>query len=690
MSVPTEAIRNIAIAGHGTTGKTSLLERILARTGQISRAETVESGKTVSDFSEDEVKHQFSIHTALAHTTWNDKKINLLDTPGSGDFVGEVVTAFRAAESTLLLIGARSGVQIETIKLWRRLNERGMPRIAFVNKMDEERADFGAVIDDLRERFELPVVPVTIPMGAGSDFKGVINLIEMKAYLADGDGETAVDIPEEYRDQAEEYHEAMIENAALGDDELTEKYLEEETLSIDEARKGLTEGLRDNRVVPVLCGSALNGLGIDSLLNFMANAAPSPAGLSETATTADGEEIAKLFSSDGAFSAFVFKTSVDQFSGRLGFIKVVTGTLATDTEFVNPRTNKKDKTGKVFLRQGKRVDETGSVVAGDIAVLAKLTGVDTNDTLCAPGESFTYKPLALPSPVHSVAVHAASRKDEDKMAQALQRILEEDKTLQIQFNEETKQTVLSGMGEFHINLILQGLRDHQKVTVETETPKVAYRETITKKADATFRHKKQTGGHGQFAEVSISVRPLDRGEQYQFDNAIRGMAVSKGYIPGIEKGFHEAMETGFIAGYPAVDIGVTLNDGKEHPVDSSEMAFKLASRGAMRDAVSKAGPILLEPIMSVSIFVEEQYLGDILSDVSGRRGRVMGQQQLGGGIAQIDAEIPHSEMLRYAIDLRSITSGTGSYEMEFARYDPVTGKIADEIIAAAKREEENE
>ena len=685
MSITTESIRNVAVAGHGATGKTSLIESILFTGGVIARPETVESGKTVSDYTDEEISSGFSIHTTLSHLSWNDHKINVLDTPGAADFVGEVVAAFRAAESTMLVVGARAGVQIETIKLWRRLNQREMPRFVFVNKMDEERASFDGVVSDLSEKFDKTFVPVVIPIGEGDEYRGVVNLIEQKAYMAPGAGkaETAIDIPDDLRERVDSAYADLIGAAAEGDEELEMKYLEEETLTIDEIRRGLSEGLRANKIVPVVCGSALKVSGITSLLNFVANIGPSPAGINETVLRGEEEESVAI-SQDAPFSGLIFKTSIDQFSGKLSYIKTMTGVLDHGTELYNVREEHKDRVSKIYSTLGKKLDEVDAIVAGDIGVMSKVATAQTNDTYATPENPVHFKPLKLPQPVHSVAFEAENRKDEDKLAQLINRATEEDKTFVVRYNPETHETVASGMGELHLKLILDKIQENGKLEVNTKVPKVAYRETINKGADAEYTHKKQSGGHGQYGRVVIKVKPLERGQQYSFENLIKGGAVSKGYVPGIEKGLHEAMDAGVLAGYPVVDVGIELLDGKEHPVDSSEMAFKLAARGALNEAMQKSAPTLLEPVMSLNVFIEEEYLGDVLGDLSGRRGRVMGQEQLGGGIIEIKAQVPQAELLRYAIDLKSITSGTGGFELEFDHYSPISGKIAEDVIAAAK------
>lgn len=692
MTITTEALRNIAVAGHGTTGKTILVESMLYSAGAIPRVESIESGKTVSDHTEEEIARQYSIRTSLTHAVWNDRKMNILDTPGASDFVGEVVAAFRAAESALIVVAARAGVQIETIKLWRRLNQREMPRMVFVNKLDEERADFATAVSDLSEKFQMNFVPVTIPIGNGTNFKGIISLIDMKAYMvpADGGKEVPTEIPADMADAVEEAHAELIAAAAEGDEELEMKYLEEETLTPEEIRRGLSEALKANKVVPVLGGSATQNSGVVPLLNFIGNAAPSPAGSVETVVNSEGEESASAIDPAGSFSGFIFKTSIDQFSGKLSFAKTVTGTLTAETELYNVREQKKERAGKLYTALGKKLDETSGVVAGDIGVLAKVATAQTNDSMATADKPVSYKPLRLPQPVHSVALEAVNRKDEDKLAQMLGRATEEDKTFIVRYNRETKETVASGMGELHLNMILDKIKESQNIEVSTRVPKVAYRETVTKSAEAEYTHKKQTGGHGQFGRVVIKTRPLDGGEVYDFANMIKGGAVSRGYIPGIEKGFHEAMEHGVLAGYPVVGIGITLMDGKEHTVDSSEMAFKLAARGALNDAMKKAGPKLMEPVMSLNVFIDEEYLGDVLGDLSGRRGKVLGQEQLGGGIIEIKAHVPQAELLRYSIDLRSITSGTGGFELEFDHYDPISGKIAEDVISQAKATAEAE
>ena len=689
MSSTTSNIINIALCGHGGTGKTTLTEFLLFNGKVISKPESVEKGQTVSDFTEEEITKKFSIHTALTHLNWNDKKINILDTPGSSDFVGEVVSALRVAESALILVSSDVGVQIETVKIWRRLESRNMPRLIFINKMDKEHADYSKAMDDVKDKFKSSNVALTIPIGAGDSFKGVIDLIHEKAYIYNSEGkETEQDtIPEEYKEQAEENRQKLIEAAAEGDDALIEKYFDQGTLSSDEIVEGLRKGLKENKIVPVFAGAANLGSGINSMLSILSEIAPEPGG-EEAAVTPDGQEISVKYDAGEPFSAFVFKTTIDQFTGKLSLIKVISGSITPDSEVLNVKADKKEKISKIYTLQGKKIEEIENLSAGDIGCFAKLSSVNTNDSLCAPEKPVIFPPLKVPQPVHALALSAKSKKDEDKLNQLLIRASEEDLTFKLHFNPETKENVISGMGEQHISIILDKIKEKQKIEIETRVPKVAYRETITTSAGAEYLHKKQTGGHGQYAKVVIEIKPLPRGEKFKFVNAIFGGAISRGYIPGVEKGILEGMEAGYLAGYPIVDVEAKVIDGKEHPVDSSELAFKLAAREALKASVAKAKPVLLEPVMNLSVYVEDQYLGDVLSDLSSRRGRVLGQEPIGGGIQLIKAQVPQSELLRYSIDLRSITSGTASFEMEFSHYNPITGKVAEDVIKAAQANKE--
>jgi elongation factor G len=685
MSYTIDTIRNVSIAGHGGTGKTTLFEHLLFAGGGVPKAESVESGRTVSDSSPEEIERKISIHAALAHIIRNGKKINFFDTPGSPDFTGDVILTFRASEFAVLAVDGRSGVQIETIKLWRNLEGRAKPKGIFVTRLDEDRADFNKAMLDIKDKFKITPVPVTLPMGVGADYKGVIDVLNEKAYFVQGEGgslEKAGEIPAEYKEAAAAARERLIEAAADGDDTLMDVYLEKGSLDAEEMHKGLIEALADHKYVPAFASSAIRNSGLVPFLDFIADIAPGPKTAKDVALDAGGGKKEISLDPSKPLAALVIKTVYDQFSGKLSWIKVIAGKLSADSEVFNVSENKKERIGKLYTCQGKKLEEITVLGTGDVGIITKAASLRTNDTLTTGGSDFTFLHLRLPEPVHSVAVNAAAKKDDDKLGAALIRAAEEDLTFRYSFNGETREAVISGMGELHVNIILDKIKTSQKVEIETHIPRVPYRETIIKKAAAEYTHKKQTGGHGQFGKVALEIAPLPRGEQYKFNNKIFGGAVSKGYIPGIEKGIHDGMARGTMAQYPVVDVEVSLLDGKEHPVDSNELSFRLAARNAFREAMKQASPTLLEPITNLTVFVEDRYLGDVMSDLSGKRGKIHGQDSV-GGIGEIRAQVPQSELLRYSIDLRSITSGTGSFSVEFDHYAPISGKIAEEVIKAA-------
>ncbi|MDR1410712.1 MAG: elongation factor G [Spirochaetaceae bacterium] len=686
MSFSSDLIRNVAIAGHGGTGKTTLFEHLLFAGGVIPRAETVESGKTVGDSAPEEIERKISVHTTLAHIERSGKKINIFDTPGSSDFIGDVILSFRSSEFALLTADCRSGVQIETVKLWRNLESREKPRGFFITRLDDERADYNKVLADIKEKFKVEPVPFALPMGTGANYKGVVDVLNSRAYFVQGDGsapEKEGPVPAEYEEPVAELREKLVEAAAEGDDALMEKYIEQGSLAPEEMRAGLVKALAAGSFVPAFAGAALKNSGLFPLLDFIAEVCPDPRSSSDVAVGADGAQAAVPLDPEKPLSALVIKTVYDQFSGKLSWLKIITGKLSADSEASNVSENKKERIGKLYVCQGKKLEEVRELFAGDVGIVAKSATLKTNDTLTAGDSGSSFLPLRLPEPVHAVAVNAAAKKDDDKLGEFLVRAAEEDRTFRYNYNAETKETVISGMGELQINIILDKIRTNQKIEVETHVPRVAYRETITKKAGAEYTHKKQTGGHGQYGKVVMEIAPLPRGENYQFVNAIFGGAIPRNYIPGVEKGIAEGMARGTMAQYPVVDVEVKLTDGKYHPVDSSELSFKLAARNAFRESMRQASPTLLEPIMNLTVFVEEKYLGDVMSDLSGKRGKILGQDSV-GGIAEIRAEVPQAELLRYSIDLRSITSGTGSFGVEFDHYAPISGRIADDVIKAAE------
>ncbi|MCL2319529.1 MAG: elongation factor G, partial [Treponema sp.] len=630
-------------------------------------------------------ERKISIYASMAHVERNGKKINFIDTPGSSDFTGAVTLAFRAAEFAILTVDGQTGVQIETVKLWRNLAARNKPRGIFVTRMDGERADFDATLEDIKEKLKTDPVPVTIPMGSGAAYKGVIDVLRGKAWFVQGNDalEKEGPIPGEFEAAVAAARERLMEAAAEGSDALMEQYIEKGTLTAEDMEKGLVEALAADKFLPAFAGVALKNSGLVSLLDFIASVGPAPGTAKDLARDSAGKEQEVPLDPGKPLSALVIKTTYDQFSGKLSWVKVITGKLSPDMEIINVSENKKEKAGKLYTCQGKKLEEVRELYAGDVGIIAKSATLKTNDTITAGETSLCFVPLRLPDPVHSIAVNATTKKDDDKLSEFLIRAAEEDKTFRYNFNEETKERVISGMGELHINIILDKIKANQKIEVETRIPRVAYRETISKKASAEYTHKKQTGGHGQYGKVVLDIGPLGRGEGYKFENKIFGGAVPKNYIPGVEKGVAEGMAHGTIAQYPVVDVEVAIVDGKYHPVDSSELSFKLAARNAFREAMRQANPTLLEPIMNLTVFVEDKYLGDVMSDLSGKRGRILGQDSA-GGIAEIRAEVPQAELLRYSIDLRSITSGTGSFGVAFDHYSPISGRIADDVIKAAE------
>lgn len=696
MSFTTELVRNVAIAGHGGTGKTTLFERLLFAGGAISKAETSESGKTTSDYTPEETERKISIYTALANVKWKGKKINIFDTPGSSDFTGNVILAFRAAEFVLFSVDGQSGAQIETVKLWRNLQQGdNKPHGVFITKMDGERANYDQVLEDIKEKFGVSPVPITIPMGNGGAYKGVIDVLGGKAWFIEGgDGapEKEGPIPAEYEAAVAAAKERLVEAAADGSEALMDQYLENGTLSPEETQAGLIEALARNKFVPAFAGVAPKNSGLIPFLNFVVTTAPGPATARDKVKDSEGNESEIALDPSKPLSGLVIRTAYDQFSGKLCWVKIMTGKLSADSEIMNVSENKKERVSKIYTCQGKKLEEAQELFAGDMGIITKSATLKTNDTIAASDGGLKFVRLRLPEPVHSVAVNAVSKKDDDKLGEFFTRAAEEDKTFRYKFNSETKEMVISGMGELQVGILLDKLKTSQKVEIETRVPRVAYRETITKKAEAEYTHKKQTGGSGQYGKVKLEIAPLPRGGKYQFVNAIFGGAIPKNYIPGVEKGVVEAMLRGTMAQYPVVDVEAKVVDGKYHPVDSNELSFKLAARSAFREAMKLASPTLLEPIANLTVFVSDKYLGDVMSDLSSKRGKILGQDST-GGIAEIRAEVPQAELLRYSIDLRSITSGTGSFSATFSHYAPIAGRIAEDVIKAAeafKIQEEDE
>ncbi len=689
-----EEVRNVAIIGHGGTGKSTLFEAMLYVGGKTEAMGTASAGTLVSDFHETEKSKKISIKSSLGFVEFEDGKINIIDTPGTSDFIGETRSAIDVADLVILVVDSVDGVQIETEKSWRYLKENNIPRIIFVNKMDKERASYSSVIENLKSSLGVNVATLCLPDAEGEKFGSVVDTIEMKMYRPKpGTRDVEVsDIPGELVALAEDERNNLIELSAESDDKLIEKYLEGEELSEDEIKQGLKSQLKDAKLTPVICGSSENVIGIKNLLKVISGFAPNilSFGDVEGYSVDDPEsKIAVKPDSNGDFSAIVWKTSIDQYAGRFNFVKVISGTLSHDSEVLNSTASVKERIGKVYTMEGDKQVEVPALSAGDIGVVVKLEKTTTGDTLCDGKTPVILPLLNVPHPVFSYSVEPAKKGDEDKIGQFLQKAAEEDATVTYVFNPETAETVLSGMGEMHLNLILDALKEKTKLDFITNVPKVAYRETITNKAEANYKHKKQSGGHGQYGEVHIRVMPLERGTGFEFKDSIVGGVVPKQFLPGVEKGLKEGMVEGILAGYPVVDISVELFDGSYHPVDSSEMSFKIAARHALKVALDKGRSQLLEPIMDVDIFSDKDYMGDIMSDITSRRGRVMGmdsKDDSSSSISVIKAQIPQSEMLRYSTDLRSMTSGKASFEMTFSHYAPLTGKEAEKVIAEGAKE----
>ncbi len=686
--VNTSQIRNVVVVGHSGSGKTTLTEALLYITGAVKRMGKVEEGSTVTDWDDEEHRRQISIHLGVAPLEHDGHLLHLLDTPGYLDFVGEVISGLSVAEAGLVLVDAVAGVEVGTELAWDRLNGMAKPRMVFVNRMDREHANFQRALASLQATFPEggKILPFQLPIGAAEEFQGVVNLVDMKAYM--GPEGTVAEIPEEMREPVEEARSALIDAAAETDDELIMKYLEGEDLTEEEIRRGLGDGVRSGEIVPVFCGSALTQVGLPSLLRALVAYVPAPDQVAVQAVV-DGEPGELACDPSGPQVAYVFKTLMDRYVGRINYLRVFSGTLQKDTILRNRRTGKDQKVSNLFKVRGKELIATDELVAGDIGAVTKLEDTRTTDTLSHPEAEIAIPPPEYPRPLYTVAVMPATKADSAKMGQALQSLAEEDPTLVVQYVQATKQTVLQGMGDTHVDVAIQNLQNKYGVKVETGLPKVPYQETITKVATAHYRHKKQTGGAGQFADVHLRVEPLARGEGFAYDSEIFGGAIPSVFIPSIEKGIQQVLEQGVLAGYPIVDVKAVVFDGKYHPVDSKDIAFQIAGREVFKLAFLQAGPTLLEPIYRIEVIVPEEYMGDVMSDLNNRRGRVQGMEQRGKR-AIIRALVPLAEILRYGTDLRSMTQGRGVYTIEFDHYEPVPSHLAEQIIAESKREQEAE
>lgn len=669
----TDRIRNIAVVGHGSNGKTSLVEAMVFNTGLISRMGRVEDGNTVADYHPEEQLRQFTVHTSLIPIQWNNVKLNILDTPGFSDFLAEVKAAARVADSKLFVFSAVDGVQVQHEIIWKLAQKANLPRLVFINKMDRENANFNQLLSELNAKCTANFVPINLPIGAADSFTGVVDLITEKGYEFGSDGKPKeVPIPADIEEQLAEYREKLIEAAAEGDDDLTMKYLEGEELTAEEITLGLQKSIAAAKVIPVLCGSALKNIGITHLCDFMAEYLPAPQ------------------EKEGPLSALVFKTLADPYVGRMNFIKVFSGTLKADCPVYNVNKQTQEKIGQVLYVRGKQSEQTTTVPCGDIAVMVKLTDTASGDTLADKENPHPLDGIDLPLPNYTIAIAPKSKNDEDKLGDAINRLLDEDPTLRVGKNVATKQTLLTGMGETHVNIVISKLKNRYGVDVLTEDAKVPYRETIRGKTEVEGKHKKQSGGRGQYGHVWLRFEPLldaEVADELSFNEEVFGGAVPRNYFPAVEKGLREAMVEGVLAGYPTVGIKATLYDGSYHNVDSSEMAFKIAASLAFKKAVPKAKPVLLEPIMYVEVTVPDEFMGDIIGDFNTKRGRVLGTDQAEDGTI-IKAHVPQAEMFKYATDLKSMTQGRGQFTMEFYTYEEVPAMLAEKIIAKTKEEKE--
>lgn len=674
---PSSKIRNIALVGHGGTGKTSLAEAMIYNTGATKRLGKVDDGNTVADFYPEEIKKKITISTALVPCEYKDHKINILDTPGYSDFYFEVAGTMRVADSMLVVLSATAGVEVQTEIVWD--DYPTVPKLAFINKMDRENADFYKVLDDMKNSFTDNIVPVQIPIGAAESFKGVVDLLKMKALIFEaGSGKISEEeIPADMMDEVESFKETLIEAAAEANDDLLGKYLEGEELSDAEIMDGIKEAASNGSAVFVFCGSALNNMGVSPLMDFIVNCAAAP----DKNPLVAGKDM-----ENEAFLAQVFKTIADPYIGRLTMFRLFTGKLKADSVVYNANKEKEEKIAQLLIMTGKEQASVPEIYAGDIAAVAKLSVTSTGDSLTLKAQPVIMDPIEFPVPTLGIAIEPRSKGDEDKLSGALQRLLEEDPTIRVEKNVETRQTILRAMGDTHVDIIVEKLSRKFGVDVLSREMRIPYRETIKATVEAEGKHKKQSGGHGQYGHVFVKFEPLYEGE-FEFAENVFGGSVPRQYFPAVEKGLIEAMEEGVLAGYPVTNIKATLYDGSYHSVDSSEMAFKMAARLAFRKGVESAKPVLLEPIMNVQIEVPEAYMGDIIGDLNSRRGRVQGMEPAGKK-QLIKAQVPLAEMARYTIDLKSMTQGRGKFKMEFSNYEEVPGQNAEKIIEKAKQEKE--
>jgi elongation factor G len=674
MTVEPELIRNVCLIGHRGSGKTALGEAMLG----LASGRKGPSGN-VLDYAEEEIERGMTLGMSVAHLEWKERQVNVLDTPGEAGFIADAFIAQRAADCAILLVHAQDPIQVVTERVWRRGEKENIPHIIVVNHLDRERTDFSAVVEQLRERFGTAVVPLNLPIGRESGFRGVYGLLSGTSFV---DGQQTTEVPAGMEEEIEEAKVQVLEAIAESDDTLLEKYLEGEELTTEEAFEGLRRGIADGVIIPVLATSVEKMIGVDRVLDVIARSAPSPVDRSRW-TTEEGEEVP--CDPDGPFAAYVFKTYVDPFAGRLSVLRIVSGRCRSDEALTNPRTGSSERLGGISHLLGKERMSVNEAVAGDIVAVAKLKDTHTFDTLCRPEAPIVLAPVVLPEPTTAFAVGAKTRGEEEKVFEAIRRVIDEDPSLKLERSEDTEEDILSGLAQMHIEFALERIARRYGVEVEARPPKVPLRETISASAQAQGRYKKQTGGRGQFGDARIEISPLPRGAGFEFEDAIVGGAIPRQFIPAVEKGILEAMREGAIAGYPVVDVKVRLHDGAFHSVDSSELAFKVAGSLAFKNAFEKARPVLLEPYVKVEVLAPTELVGEIMGDLSGRRGRPMGIEQRGDRQV-VQAEVPQIEMLTYARDLRSITGGRANFHVEFDHYEEVPPNLVEKVLTANETE----
>ena len=672
-----DKIRNVVLLSHSGAGKTSASEAMLFTAGAITRLGRVPEGTTTSDYDPDEIKRQISINLSILPCQWQGVKINLIDTPGYSDFVGEVRAAMRVAEGAIIVVCAASGVEVGTEQVWSYCEEAKLPRLILVNKMDRENADFYRTLGQLQSKFGSKCVPMQLPIGAQDSFEGIVDLLTMKI------GAEAKELPASLQEKAKSFQEKLIEAVAEVEDKLIEKYLGGEALTGEELGSGLRKAVSEGRIIPVLAGSATKNIGISSLLEAINSYLPS-AKEREVVIAGDGSEKIQP-SPDGPLAALVFKTSADPYVGKLTYFRVYSGAINSNSQVWNASRGGAERIGQLFVLRGKNQEPVPQISAGDIGAVAKLTTTSTGDTLCSQDKPVKIAPIEFPPPIFSLAVHPKTKTDLDKLGSALTRLAEEDPTLQVRREADTNETILSGIGESQLEVAAEKMQRKFGVGVKLETPKVPYKETITTPAKAEYKHRKQTGGHGQYGHVLLELEPLPRGTGNEFVDRVVGGAIPRNYIPAVEKGVNEAFKEGVLARYPVADLRATVYDGSFHPVDSSEICFKIAGAGALKKGMTEGQPVLLEPIMNIKVTVPEDYTGDIIGDLNTKRARVQGMSP-GGGVNIIEAQVPLAEILHYAIDLKSITQGRGSYKTEFSHYEEVPAHVAQKIIAERQTE----